>query len=121
MSLEQGPTIVQDVSPPTDSLPSLRRSTRATKPPSYLEDYKCSTIISNESTQSNPNNKLGSSSAILGIKYPISDYLDSSSLSPSYATFCSLITSIPDVTPHNFDTNLILIHKLNRRATIKWV
>ena len=26
-----------------------------------------------------------------------------------------------DVTPHNFDTNLIRIRKLKRRLTIKWI
>ena len=66
-------------------------------PPSYLQDYKCSTITSNELTQSNPiNSKSGASSITPGTKYPLFDYLDSSHLSPSYANFCCLITSIPE-------------------------
>ena len=95
LSLNQGHAIVPHVSQPTTSLPSLRRSTRATKPPSYLQDYKCSTIISSEITQSNPISKSGSSSANQGTKYLLSDFLDSSKLSLSYANFCSLISSIP--------------------------
>ena len=63
--------------------------------PSYLQGYKCSTITSNELTQSNPiNSKSATSSITLGTKYPLFDYLDSSHLSPSYANFFSLITSI---------------------------
>ena len=51
-------------------------------PPSYLQDYKCSTITSNELTQSNPiNSKSAASSITLGTKYPLFDYLDSSHLS----------------------------------------
>jgi len=60
-----------------------------------LQDYKCSTITSNELTQSNPiNSKSGASLNTPSTKYPIFDYLDSSHLSPSYANFCSLISSI---------------------------
>ena len=63
--------------------------------PSYLQGYKCSTITSNELTQSNPiNSRSGASSITPGTKYPLYDYLDSSHLSPSYANICSLITSI---------------------------
>ena len=84
------------VIPPTSN-PSLRRSSRPSKPPSYLQDYKCSTITSNELPKSNPiNSNSGASSNTLGTKYPFSDYLDSSHLSPSYANFCSHITSIPE-------------------------
>ena len=65
--------------------------------PSYLQGYKCSTITSNELPKSNPiNSNSGASSNTLGTKYPFSDYLDSSHLSPSYANFCSHITSIPE-------------------------
>ena len=42
LPLDQGHAIV-----PHASLPSLRRSSRATKTPSYLQDYKCNTIITN--------------------------------------------------------------------------
>ena len=58
LPFDQGPNVV-----PHTSLPFLRRSSRATKPSSYLQDYECSTIISNELTQSNPIiSKLGSTS-----------------------------------------------------------
>ena len=91
MPLDQGHAVV-----PHASLPSLRRSSRPTKPPSYLQDYKCNTIIFNELTQSNPIiSKLGASSVTQGTKYPLLDYLDSSHLSPSYANFCFLITPKP--------------------------
>ena len=76
------------------SLPSLRRSSRPTKLPPYLQDYKCSTIMSNEHSQSSLINK--SSTPSVSTKYPLSDYLNTSHLSPSYAHFCSLITSIPE-------------------------
>ena len=75
------------------SLPSLKRSSRPTKLPPYLQDYKCSTIMSNEHSQSSLINK--SSTPSVSTKYPFSDYLNTSHLSPSYAHFCSLITSIP--------------------------
>ena len=85
--LDQGPNVA-----PHASIPSLRRSPRSTKPPSYLQDYKCNTISSNELPPSTPLSKLGTSSGTP--KYLISDYLDTSFLSPPYANFCSLITSI---------------------------
>nr|POE54978.1 hypothetical protein CFP56_75389 [Quercus suber] len=48
---------------PYASIPSLRRSSRPSKAPAYLQDYKCSTITSTELSQSTSlNNKSGSSS-----------------------------------------------------------
>ena len=81
------------VAPPTSIL-SFKRSSRPTKCPSYLQEYKCNTIMSNELSQSNPINKSGTS--LVTNKYPLSDYIDTSHLSPSYANFRSLITSIPE-------------------------
>ena len=86
LPLDQGHAVV-----PHASLPSLRRSSRATKTPSYLQGYKCSTIITNEPTQSHPISKSGFSLANPGTKYPLSNYLDSSHLSLSYANFALLL------------------------------
>ena len=64
-------------------VPSLRKSTRITKAPTYLKDYKCSTVVQDQFVHSNPTFKTGSNSSISSTKYPLSQYLDSSSLSPS--------------------------------------
>ena len=83
--------------PSHTSIPSLRRSSGPSKAPAYLQDYKCSIITSTELSQSHSlNNKSGLTTINLGTKYPISNYIDSSLLSSSYANFCSLITSIPE-------------------------
>ena len=37
-----------------------------------------------------------SGTSLVTTKYPLSDYIDTSHLSPSYANFCSLVTSIPE-------------------------
>ena len=95
------PLVAQNpINDPPTSIPSLRRSSRPSKTPTYLKEYKCSTITSNTSnelTQSThlSNNK-SSSTHPSGTKYPLSNYIDSSQLSPSYAHFCSLLTSIPE-------------------------
>nr|XP_023873300.1 uncharacterized protein LOC111985884 [Quercus suber] len=82
---------------PYDSIPSLRRSSRPSKSPAYLQDYKCNIITSTELSQSTSlNNKSGTSTINPGTKYPLSNYIDSSLLSSLYANFCSLITSIPE-------------------------
>ena len=86
LPLDQGHAVV-----PHASLPSLRRSSRATKTPSYLQHYKCNTIITNEPTQSHPISKSGFSLANPGTKCPLSNYLDSSHLSLSYADFALLL------------------------------
>ena len=74
----------------------MRKSTRISKAPAYLQDYKCSSVVHNQFDPSNPAFKSGSTSSKLGTQYPLSDYLDSSGLSPSYAHFCSLITAISE-------------------------
>ena len=76
--------------------PSLRRPQRISKLPAYLQSYKCSLVHCDQSTHFTSSIKSGSSSTILGIKYPLSTYLTTSKLSPSYANFCSLITNIPE-------------------------
>ena len=75
------------------SVPSLRKSTRLSKAPSYLQDYKCSTIIND---QFNHSIKSGSASHISSTKYPLSHFLGSSTLSPPYAHFCSLISVVSE-------------------------
>ena len=82
-----------DIVPPK---PSLRSSQRISKPLAYLQSYKCSSIHCDQSSHSTSSIKLGSSSPTSGIKYPLSTYLTTSKLSPSYANFCSLITNIPE-------------------------
>ena len=65
----------------------LRKSSRVPKPPAYLTDFKCSTIVSDPLT---------SSANKSGTHYPLSTYLNSSKLSSNYAHFCSLISVIPE-------------------------
>nr|POE75958.1 2-hydroxyisoflavanone dehydratase [Quercus suber] len=77
------------------SNPSLRKSTRVSKPPSYLKDFKCSNVITDQLPHSNRAIKSSSASHTSGTKYPLSQFLGSSTLSPSYAHFCSLITAFP--------------------------
>lgn len=72
----------------------VRRSHKITKPPSYLQSYKCSSIACDQFAHSNPANRFGLSFAKSGTQYPLSNYLDSSKLSPSYAHFCFLITDV---------------------------
>lgn len=76
------------------SNPSIRRSHRITKPPSYLQSYKRNSIACDQFAHSNPANKFGLSPARSSTKYPLSNYLDSSKLSPSNAHFCFLITDV---------------------------
>ena len=80
--------------PILDSIPSLRKSTRISKAPDYLQDYKCSNVVHDQFDHSNLAFKSGSTSSMSGTRYPLSDYLDSFGLSPSYAHFCSLIIAI---------------------------
>ena len=89
LPLPQEPNIVQP-----DIVPSLRRSSRTTKPPPYLQNYTCNSIMSTELSQSDPLSKSGTS--LVTTRYPLSDYIDDSFLSSSYAHFCSVITSIPE-------------------------
>ncbi|XP_023888669.1 uncharacterized protein LOC112000737 [Quercus suber] len=79
---------------PSTNVPSfsLRKSSRVSKPPTFLNDFKCSTVVSNDLTPFA--NKLG-------IHYPLSTYLNSSKLSSNYAHFCSLIFAIPKPTSYN--------------------
>ena len=57
---------------PTDFVSSLRRSTRVSKPPPYLQSYQCSTIST---------------------RYPISNFVSSQHLSPCYSHFCNSIST----------------------------
>ena len=84
------PNLPSNIVPPA----SLRKSSKVSKPPLYLQDYKCSTIVSNHATSSLLANKSG-------IHYPLSTYLDSSKLSSNYAHFCSLISAIPKPTSYH--------------------
>ena len=90
------PAIV-DVAPTLDivaSTPSLRRSQRVSKPPTYLQSYNCSSVICDPFSHSTSSIKAGSSHPTLGNKYSLSSYLSTSHLSTSYSHFCSLITNI---------------------------
>ena len=72
----------------------LRKSSRVSKPPAYLIDFKCNTVVSDNLTSSLSTNKSG-------IHYPLSNYLNSSKLSSNYAHFCSLISVIPEPTSYH--------------------
>ena len=63
---------------------ALRRSSRVSKPPSYLQAYHCNqvTIV--------PTLNLPQS----GTSYPLSSFLSYDHLSPSYKSFCCSISSI---------------------------
>ena len=63
---------------------------------SYLQDYKCSTVITDQVSHSNPAIKSGSAPLLSGTPYPLSNFLGSSTLSPPYAHFCSLISTISE-------------------------
>ena len=82
--------------PIPDSIPSLRKSTRISKAPGYLQDYKCNSVVHDQFDPSNPAFKSGSTSSMSGTPYPLFDYLDYFGLSPSYAHFCSLIIAISE-------------------------
>lgn len=100
LAATQAPSLVSipiaSIDPIPAFVPSLRKSTRITKNPAYLQDYKCGNVVHDQFDPSNPTIKTssGSTFSISCTKYPLSIYLDSSSLSPSYAHFCSLITAI---------------------------
>ena len=66
------------------------------KAPSYLQDYKCSNVITDQFNHSNHAIKSGSASHISSTKYSLSPFLGSSTLSPSYAHFCSLISVVSE-------------------------
>ena len=89
LPLPQEPNIVQP-----NIVPSLRRSSRTIKPLPYLQNYICNSTMSTELSQSDPFSKSGT--FLVTPRYPLSDYIDNSLLSSSYAHFCSVITSIPE-------------------------
>ena len=61
---------------PTPSFaPSLRRSTRVSKPTPYLQSYKCNTIST---------------------RYPIANFVSSHKLSPSYSHFYNIISALKE-------------------------
>ena len=64
--------------------PHLRRSTRTSKPPSYLQAYHCSQVTSD------PTPNLPQS----GTSHPFSSFLSYEHLSPSYKSFCCSISAI---------------------------
>ena len=64
--------------------PHLRRSTRVSKPPSYLQAYHCSQVTSV------PTPNLPQS----GTSHPLSSFLSYDHLSPSYKSFCCSISTI---------------------------
>ena len=74
----------------------MRRSQRVSKPPTYLQSYKCSSVLGDQFPHSTSSIKSGSLPPTSSTKYPLSSYLFTSKLSTSYANFCSLITNIPE-------------------------
>ena len=65
---------------PSASNPTLRRSTRSHKPPSYLSQYAC------KSVSTNPHS---------GQPYDVSNYLDYSHLGPTFKSFVIAVNSTP--------------------------
>ena len=65
---------------PTACLPTLRRSIRPHKPPSYLSEYSC------KSVSTKPN---------FGLPYDILNYLDYSHLGPTFHSFVMVIKITP--------------------------
>ena len=78
---------------PSHSSIPLRKSSRLSKPPAYLIDFKCSTIVHDNLPPFSANKS--------GTSFPLSNYLSSSKLSPNYAHFCSLISAIPEPTSYH--------------------
>ncbi|XP_075636898.1 uncharacterized protein LOC142609167 [Castanea sativa] len=83
-SVQSGQPTVADTSnqPPI----FLRRSTRPTKPPSYLASYHCNQISSAPIPVSSISGK--------GTSHPLPSYISYANLSPSYKSFCCAISSI---------------------------
>ena len=78
---------------PSQSSIPLRKSSRVSKPPAYLTDFKCSTVVHDNLPPFSANKS--------GTSFPLSNYLSSSKLSPNYAHFCSLISAIPEPTSYH--------------------
>ena len=68
----------------------LRRSTRPTKPPSYLKAYHCNQVTSAPIPIS--------SNSTLGTSHPLHSYLSYANLSSTYKSFCYAISSITEPT-----------------------
>ena len=81
---------------PSTIVPSvpLRKSSRVPKPPAYLNDFKCNTIVNDNLTSSLSVNKSIT-------HFPLSNYLNCFKLSSNYAYFCSLIYAIPKPTSYH--------------------
>ena len=71
----------------------LRKSSRISKPPAYLTDFQCSTVVNANLPPLSANKS--------GTPFPLSKYLNSSKLSSNYAHFCSLIFAIPEPTSYH--------------------
>ncbi|XP_075633641.1 uncharacterized protein LOC142606128 [Castanea sativa] len=74
--------------------PPLRKSSKVSKPPPYLQDYKCSSIVCDKLASSLPANKFGS----LSTYYLLSN---DSHLSSTYANFCSYTSAILEPTSYH--------------------
>ena len=64
------------------SNPTLKRSTRPHKPPSYLSQYACKSVSTKPQS---------------GLPYDVSAYLDYSHLGPSFKSFVMAVNSTPSV------------------------
>ncbi|XP_050909342.1 uncharacterized protein LOC127123132 [Lathyrus oleraceus] len=79
--------------PPTPTLPQptpLRRSTQPTKQPSYLHNYHCNLLKSDQSSYPTPQ-----------ASFPISSVLSYDNCNAAYKFFCLSLSSIPEPTTFN--------------------
>ena len=80
--------------PSHSSIPSLRKSSRTHKPPSYLQEFHCHNAFLPTTSQSSPT----TNQCTISTAFPISNFLSYSNLAPSYQSFVLNASSIQEPT-----------------------